>query len=112
MTGPTPVTIGFGDETFRVERGNENPITANWRFGDGAAVAFSRAGSNQERSEGAWAPFRMYWSEATPGGPNGGRSYRVTLSGVTVGSVELSIVGGLFEDRSGFTLSCPTVAVK
>ena len=38
--------------------------------------------------------------------------YTVTLSGVTVGTVEMSIVGGLFEEPSGFALTCPTSAVK
>jgi hypothetical protein len=36
----------------------------------------------------------------------------VTLSGVTVGTVEMSIVGGLFDDQSSFALSCPTAVVK
>jgi type VI secretion system protein ImpL len=112
MGGTTPVTITFGDETFRAERGNEQPILATWRFGDGASVAFSRAGSNRQSSDGTWAPFRMYWTESVPGGPNGGRSYSVTLSGVTVGTVEMSIVGGLFDDQSSFALSCPTAVVK
>jgi hypothetical protein len=95
-----------------VEKGNEQPILATWHFGDGASVAFSRPGSNRQSSDGTWAPFRMYWGEAVPGGPNGGRNYTVTLSGVTVGPVEMSLVGGLFEDPSAFALSCPTVAVK
>jgi type VI secretion system protein ImpL len=112
MGGTTPVTITFGEETFRVEKGNEQPILATWHFGDGASVAFSRPGSNRQSSDGTWAPFRMYWGEAVPGGPNGGRNYTVTLSGVTVGTVEMSLVGGLFEDPSAFALSCPTVAVK
>jgi len=112
MTGPTPVTITFGDETFRGERGNEQPITATWRFGDNASVAFSRPGSNRQSSDGPWAPFRMYWNEASGSGPNGGRNYTVTLSGVTVGSIEMAVVGGLFDDPSGFALTCPTVAVK
>jgi type VI secretion system protein ImpL len=112
MTGPLPVTLTFGDETYKLERGNEQPITATWRFGDAASVAFSRPGSNRASSDGTWAPFRLYWTEATPGGPNGGRMYTVTLSGVTVGTVEMSIVGGLFEEPSGFALTCPTSAVK
>jgi hypothetical protein len=106
------VTLTFGDETYRLERGNEQPILATWRFGDAASVAFSRPGSNRASSDGTWAPFRLYWTEATPGGSNGGRTYTVTLSGVTVGTVEMSIVGGLFEDPSGFTLTCPTSAVR
>ena len=112
MTGPTPVTLTFGDETYKLERGNEQPILATWRFGDAASVGFSRQGSNRQSIDGTWAPFRMYWNEATPGGPNGGRLYTVTLSGVTVGTVEMSIAGGLFEDPSAFALSCPTIAVR
>jgi hypothetical protein len=108
IIGTIPVTLTFGDENYRLESGNTQPIVANWRFGDDAAVAFSRVGANRESTNGPWAAFRMYWSEATPGGPNGSRSYRVTLSGVTVGRVQLSIVGGFFQDPSAFALSCPS----
>lgn len=112
MTGPTPVTMTFGEETYNLERGVEQPITATWRFGDASSVGFSRRGSNRQSIDGTWAPFRMYWNESSPGGPNGGRMYTVTLSGFTVGTVEMSIAGGLFEDPSAFALTCPTAAVK
>jgi type VI secretion system protein ImpL len=111
MQGMVPVTMTFGEETRQLTRGDEQPMRATWRFGDKSSIVFSRQGSNRQEVPGPWAPFKMYWNESTPGGPNGGRTYRVELSGVTVGNIELSPVGG-FEDQGPFLLACPTTAVR
>jgi type VI secretion system protein ImpL len=112
MQGMVPVTMTFGEETRQLTRGDEQPMNATWRFGDKSSVVFSRQGSNRQEFEGPWAPFRIFWNESTPGGPNGGRTYRVELSSVTVGTVEISLPGGLFDEQGAFALSCPMAAVR